>query len=1074
MLRLIRDRLRKSPKMRNVLADVCLLAASCFLIGSTCGYATYRLTHDDDLRYFGYPWHAKWITSPYRDNESVCFRKTITVTRQPTAAYMVVAVNNFYDLTINGEHLKQFFRPSLFRTWERDQSLYTGIGYFRRDDLARFYDIKPYLVAGKNVIAFSVQSDEGRPKLGAEMAIFAGDETRYESDGSWRCSPVAQQRDLVPWNQGPNFFDGDWDHAIVQAERVMNVAVDGEKDVFEQPLDGFFISAPPTLQGASQVFEKHMDLGNAPAEAWFRLSSLNPYDLSINGRLVGSTAMINRYSRPIFTKRGNNDAMDRLVFTNQSGEYPKAEISRYVDVYLVKDLLKKGDNTIRVTVHTQELKHFQTYPQLYVDGNLTFRDGQERVLHSDLNWAVRSEASSAAAEPPRISSAGQILNAHRTKLRFRGKFDAGLHSQVVAAKIQIGFTAVAFACVLTASYCLARRRPDRLLVLAALIAAVPALVCVASFGVQWIFADSPQNEFLTSNRYWRLLIEANVVAFLSAILLAASDIAGRLAQLRSQRVEAGFWNRHGFKIGLGVIIAGSFVMCLTNYAANNYLADEYVSILAAQGILKHGYPVFDATNIVYTRSSLYHYLLALFMWVGRADGELAARLLSACWQAATILLCYKFAKEMRGRVAGLLTAALCAFSPFMLFYAREVRFYAQFEFFIALAFFLLWKSLHHPEDSKYRAGVLLAFCGAYLSQQFAAAIVPSIVIAVAVSGQLKLWFKWPTLGWLLFACVVVFADFVAYMKLCVTPLPYVDAESVSLLAFHTDVLEVLPSMLFSNTERTQFILGGFYAGGLILTLFGAFKTPEKKGWNWSAFLYLCTLPSIIVTTLLSSRPTSRYIVQFAPLALIVAVCIALDLIAKSSFWIHRRRQFPTLGRWIVAGSWGTLLLLLFGSFRPARTWNSFYRTSNRGLTSASVFVRNHVEPGDKIMFFSPEAAMVELGHCDYLFRPVLGSIYKYISLDGAMRERNSGALVVDNADKLSRIMAQNDRVWAVVNTRSISNPNDTYKGAMGQLLRDNFSIQYEPTGVEVLLWDRSKNYYHSAVGRSGYDIYNFQ
>ncbi len=228
-----------------------------------------------------------------------------------------------------------------------------------------------------------------------------------------------------------------------------------------------------------------------------------------------------------------------------------------------------------------------------------------------------------------------------------------------------------------------------------------------------------------------------------------------------------------------------------------------------------------------------------------------------------------------------------------------------------------------------------------------------------------------------------------------------------------------------------------------------------------------------MTTLASSRPSNRYIVHAVPLVALIASCVAIEL-GQSLYRLAKAALgAPASARLI---QWGYALgvaLICAAAYRPVRVWNTSERSNNRGITEASRFVAAHRRPGDKIMYFSPEVAMVELDQCDYMWRPRRGSIFKYMGPDGRLRERNSGAIVVDNPDKLLRVLAENQRVWLVIHPGSIGIPGPEVSGAMAQLLQDNFQIVAEPFGMQVLLWDRRLNVYHDAVRGYGFDQYNF-
>jgi len=160
--------------------------------------------------------------------------------------------------------------------------------------------------------------------------------------------------------------------------------------------------------------------------------------------------------------------------------------------------------------------------------------------------------------------------------------------------------------------------------------------------------------------------------------------------------------------------------------------------------------------------------------------------------------------------------------------------------------------------------------------------------------------------------------------------------------------------------------------------------------------------------------------------------------------------------------------LLTAEARPVRSYNTTNRHINRDVTGACAYIREHMQPGDKLMFFTPEVAMIEFGRCEYSWRPSGASLDKYISADGRLRERNSAAVVIDSPDKLRQVMTRDKRVWLVVSPMSA-----VFAGNTGKLATSNFDVAYQNFGAEVLLWDRSSNRYFNSIPDHHRDQFDF-
>lgn len=95
-----------------------------------------------------------------------------------------------------------------------------------------------------------------------------------------------------------------------------------------------------------------------------------------------------------------------------------------------------------------------------------------------------------------------------------------------------------------------------------------------------------------------------------------------------------------------------------------------------------------------------YYVLA-WGWVKAfGTGEVALRSLSAIFGAATVPLGYRIGRELAGRRAGLMTAALLAVNPMLIWYSQEARSYAVLVFFAAasLLFFVRALRTRDPLD----------------------------------------------------------------------------------------------------------------------------------------------------------------------------------------------------------------------------------------------------------------------------------------------------------------------------------------------------------------------------------------
>jgi len=1057
----------KTPRSKKLT----LLAIFSLLLASVLGgYFLWNANDNSQLKYFAFPWQANWIKAPF-SGSTACFRKELLLSDKPRSAYISLAADNFYELKINGERLhKPFFLSSKYATWDQEQSIYTELGVARHDAYARIYDIKSYLHPGRNVITVKVQSDEDTPKLLVQGEVVATSATPIQSDTSWKCYPHEDKIGNLAWDNA-YFTDASWPDAK-DTGVAGTIPADGIVAPLIAPVKGFYITAESPAVGAT-VFRKTINVPSGNQITWLRVGTPDDFDIAVNGRLIYGTSMLLRYRSGTAAVRGDTDAISRVeTIEDERGTYPTAKYKTFVRSVLMKNVFHEGNNELTVTLHQSPILELRNIETLWLDGSILI--GNESIpIATNSEWDSRV-GPSGNFTPSLIDSTISYESQVDSLDGFGLKVDEGVPGFYRFAE----YTGLSFLVLLVLGIIsgLIPRPKDspRVSFWGKIPTALPALVLTGGLLIQLVLSLSDEDPFYASPAY------ASKVLWITLLVAIFATLVPLFSWLPHafEKKEVSKAPSYTVKLVVSYVVLVGLLVCSAMYcfhglAGQGLLADEYVSMVAAKGIVRHGVPVFENTGIIYTRSSLYHYLLAFFMLFGGAGNKDILVLLSVFWHLATVVLAFVWVRQMKGLKAALLASTLVALCPLLLYFAREIRFYSQLTFFTTLCFYLLWKSLQAPEKQWYKVATLLSFSAAYLSQQFAVGILPAMFIIIFLSGDLRRWFRgWPLVAGL-FAVAVMGVDALVYFRYCQTALPYVDSESVSPIAFHTDVLEVLPSMLLSGYERSLLVCGVAYLAGAIwvfLSFAGSAVTRAQafaKGWTWWSFLYVSSFVSIIVVDLIVSRPTPRYIVFLGPIFLITVACCIEEFISALP------KLIETLsGRFAAVATRGLVgaacLGLLIVAYRPARTWDAGEQNAIRDLTSCTEFLKGQIKAGDKLVFFSPEAALYDLGRCDYVMKPKKGSIFKYKGSDGIMRERNSGAIVIDNTDKLRDVLANSNRVWIVLQTQNLTEPGADTNGMLTKFVKDNFKVAFEPVSMMVLEWDRSDGHLRDSVENTGY------
>ncbi|MEZ4649686.1 MAG: glycosyltransferase family 39 protein [Candidatus Eisenbacteria bacterium] len=127
-------------------------------------------------------------------------------------------------------------------------------------------------------------------------------------------------------------------------------------------------------------------------------------------------------------------------------------------------------------------------------------------------------------------------------------------------------------------------------------------------------------------------------------------------------------------IALGAILIAAFVMRCWQLDALGFWIDEDLTALVTKSIRDTGWPLLPSGE-AYTRGALYSYLVAGFS-SAFGSGEAALRFPSVLASCLSVVVSFLYARSLAGPGAGLVAAAMLAFSPWDQHYARMARMYA--------------------------------------------------------------------------------------------------------------------------------------------------------------------------------------------------------------------------------------------------------------------------------------------------------------------------------------------------------------------------------------------------------------
>jgi mannosyltransferase len=153
----------------------------------------------------------------------------------------------------------------------------------------------------------------------------------------------------------------------------------------------------------------------------------------------------------------------------------------------------------------------------------------------------------------------------------------------------------------------------------------------------------------------------------------------------------------------GITVAGALLRFLT-LDVQSYWLDEVATV----NILHKGFG--DMISAIASGESTppLYYVVAWVWAKVFGTGEVGLRSLSALFGTATIPLAFVLGRELVGRRAGLVAAALCAFNPLLVWYSQEARSYALMILLTGLSLLAFLRAL---EDGRARHLAVWALVG---------------------------------------------------------------------------------------------------------------------------------------------------------------------------------------------------------------------------------------------------------------------------------------------------------------------------------------------------------------------------
>jgi 4-amino-4-deoxy-L-arabinose transferase-like glycosyltransferase len=162
---------------------------------------------------------------------------------------------------------------------------------------------------------------------------------------------------------------------------------------------------------------------------------------------------------------------------------------------------------------------------------------------------------------------------------------------------------------------------------------------------------------------------------------------------------------------------------------------EGISILAAQGILEHGYPRLPS-GFIYYRALFPNYLLAGSIQVFGLN-DFSIILPSLVMALGTLWLVYLFARDVLGQPwVGVATAVLLVALQEETYYATSGRMYMSLQFFAMLTSYSAWRG-YIKGEARFQWLTILAIAGGILRHQQGGALLVAAPVSVLALRCIK-------------------------------------------------------------------------------------------------------------------------------------------------------------------------------------------------------------------------------------------------------------------------------------------------------------------------------------------------
>jgi hypothetical protein len=1087
----------------NRLLSLALVLISGFLLGML-GYSLWGKT-PPILQSVNWSSDTQWITSSL-PSYSFYARRIFYLEDRVDGAWLRLSADNDFQIYVNGKSVAKEYsyllkEVKLHKLGGSEQNPSNSLAYFSRSTitalanprdwkLTSYIDLTHYLNPGKNVIAISIQKSQPNPRFALEGIIYPVQEGQPISlttgKTRWLTSSLAENHQELRWFD-VDFPDQGWSNAQSIGPVIEKTYSRIDEQIFDRFLEGEWITGTESSLGEVWL-RGHWKIPQKTRRAFIRFAGTGEYALMLNGKLVqtyqneagqklhiyevtnflhsGLNILAVRLARPLTTSKTLPPLqplsffLDGWVQTNQ-GILTSAIASNNYWQSLTKPVLGWTENLGKgqpiVNLRLPNPQEFQrifdgdayllNYPNHLGDESLWRLGGMGLTLLFTLimgrlwlgysnSWWDSLGAGTGLLFPSTLFLIGIGLIKHRyaeEELEF-----LFLQSNSIPL-ICLGFMGITLLTLIWTGRQLKKNNQHNSLINISVIywslwacLGLISILILNLVNIRVIFSQYP----LT------FILILSGILFLSLILLNCS--INRTVNNRLQ-VWQSIWSRWGHWIILSIIVVIGF--SLRAYKLNELVVfpDEATSLDTVRGILKTGAPILTS-KIWYTRSPVYHYMLAL--WLSLFGNSIAsARFLTVVWGTLTIIVIFFFTRKITGKVfLALIVASILAIDPWAIGFSRIIRFYQIVQCLSLVSFYFFFKGFIDKEGKKYQIAFFVFFTLTLLNQEVIILLFPCFLLGFLFFYRS---FSLRRDGSIILGSVmtlIIFAyNFLLFKFRCITPFIAKNTMTGSITQFHLWNITEFSTNFFVGQTRMYIIYSFFFLLGFIYFLI------RKDG--KIVFLFTCLFLNLIFLSVIVMETRNRYFYSthtlFIFLTAYSAFCLMKDLGQRCEIFSGGIIPLKKIALFF-------LILLFLSSFQLKPTLASYQDSLGDRQYDIFKYIQHHRLSGDVVITYAAQVPAITLSGLDYFLshtggpQPRFDAIYSHNS---QIIDRWSGGIIIPNIDQMSQVLNKVERVWIVIPTYDpsiapITRDLESYLQILGQPILETYRFR-------LRLWQRA-------------------